>query len=127
MRLKLAASGSKSGVGADFLQAQQARFQFRQIAPAGGHGGVHFVVREAAHIAEVKLDALFEEFDELRIAADQISERNGHAAFHDDLDHALRGAAQRERIARPGGRHADAETVAQRVQLIGQRHQSARS
>ena len=33
MRLKLAASGSKSGVDAKVLDAHQARFQIHQVAP----------------------------------------------------------------------------------------------
>ena len=48
MRLKLAASGSKSGVGRSFWMRVEARFQVHQVAPAGGHGGVDFVVFEAA-------------------------------------------------------------------------------
>ena len=58
MRLKLAASGSKSGVGRRFWMRDQPRFQVHQVAPAGGHGGVHFVVLEAANVLEIVTDAV---------------------------------------------------------------------
>ena len=54
-----------------------------------------------------------------------VEQGHGHAAFDDNLDHALRGAAQRERIARTGGHHAHAEAAAQGIELVGQRNQPA--
>ena len=41
--------------------------------------------------------------------------------FGENLDHALRGAAERERIFRTRRHHADPETLAQRVELVGER------
>ena len=60
------------------------------------------------------------------IAAQQFEQRDIELAFHQDFYHALRGAAQREGIARAGGDHADAETAAQRVQLVGEGNHLAR-
>ena len=73
-------------------------------------------------IPEVELDAVFEERDERLVAAQQIEQREIELAFDQNLDHALRGAAQRERIARAGGDQADAEAAAQGIELIGERH-----
>ena len=120
MRLKLAASGSKSGVGRIVCRRSRRVFQIGQVVPAGGHGGVDFVVLEAADIVEVEADAVFEEFQQLRVVVARSRQRNRQLAFHQDLDHALRGAPQRERIARAGRDHADAEAAAQRIQLVGQ-------
>ena len=47
--------------------------------------------------------------------------RQSSLALDQDLDDALRRAAQRERILRAGGNQADAEAAAQRVELVGQR------
>ena len=41
--------------------------------------------------------------------------------FHQNLHDALRGAAQRERIFRAGRHQADAEALAQRIELVRQR------
>ena len=65
MRLKLAAMGSKSGVGRTLLHALEPRFQIEQIGPAGGHAGADFVVGEAADIAEVVFDAVAHELGQL--------------------------------------------------------------
>ena len=51
------------GSGPDGSAARiEARFEVQQIVPAGRHGGVDFVVSEAANIAEIEFDAIFEEF-----------------------------------------------------------------
>ena len=99
MRLKLAASGSKSGVGRIACTRVQAAFEIDQISPAGGHAGANFVVREAADIAEVIFDAVAHELAQLGAHAGEIEL---HFALDDDSHDALRGAAQRERISRAG-------------------------
>ena len=98
MRLKLAASGSKSRWAARPGRASRRSSTIEQIVPAGGQDGVDFVVLEAADIAEVVADAVGEE--RLQAAASppqKVEQRQSQLAFDQDLDHALRGAAQRER------------------------------
>ena len=49
----------------------------------------------------------------------KIEQRNFELAFHQDFDDALRGAAQREGIARTGRNQAHAEASAQGIELVG--------
>ena len=112
--------------GTQILYVREARFQVNQIAPAGGHAGIHFVIGEAAVILEVELHAVGEEIDERLVAFEEVEQRQLDFAFHQNLYDALRRAPQREGIARAGGNHAHAETAAQRVELVGQRHQLRR-
>ena len=57
---------------------------------------------------------------QLRVAVDTAGRiGTSQLAFDQNLDHALRGAAQRERILRAGGNQADAEAAAQRIELVG--------
>ena len=107
MRLKLAASGSKSACRADGLDGFEPLFDINQIVPAGGEDGVDFVVFEAADFAEVVADAIEQEFFELRRCAREAADRQPQFAFHQDLHDALRGAAEREGIFRAGRNQAD--------------------
>ncbi len=125
MRLKLAASGSKSSVGRTARSGFEAFFDIEEIVPAGGEDRVDFVVLEAANFAEVVADSFGEEFFELAIAFAESLDRQAQFAFDQDLDDALRGAAQREGVFRAGRDQAYAEASAQRVELVGDRDQLA--
>ena len=103
------------------LHAHQPRFQIHQVAPAGRHAGIHFVVREAAVVFEIELHAVGEEIDQRPVAFQKIEQRQFDLALHQNLHHALRRAPQRKRVARAGGDHAHSEAAAQGVELVGQR------
>ncbi len=123
MRLKLAASGSKFSVGPHGLNGVEPALDIHQVVPAGGQHGVHFVVPEAANVAEVVANAIQEKLRQ-RLRLRRVSLRSGSAQlpFDQDLDHALRRAAQRERVARAARNQPDARSSPQGVQLVGQRH-----
>ena len=61
------------------------------------------------------------------VAAEESEQVEIEAAFDEDADDALRGAAQREGVARSGGNQSHAEAAAERIQLIGQRHDLRRA
>ncbi len=88
--------------GPDCAHGFEALFDVDQIVPAGGEDGVDFVVLKAANFAEVVADAVGEEFFELAVAFAERLNRQPQFAFDQNLDDALRGAAQRERILRAG-------------------------
>ena len=123
MRLKLAARGSKSSVGRTAASAVEPGLDVGQSAATGGQHRVHFVVLEAANLAEVILDAIEQKLAQLALS--QIVELVVELRFDQNLDDALRGAAQSERIFRARRHQADGEASAQRIQLVGQRHDLA--
>ena len=108
MRLKLAASGSKSAGRPDLFHGGQAFLDVDEIVRTGSQYGVDFVVVEATDLAEVVTDAIEEEFFERGVAC-PADGRIGQAqfAFDNNLDDALRGPAQRERIFRAGRNQAN--------------------
>src|SRR5579885_1100573 len=105
------------------LQRGKASFYIDQVVPTGGKDRIHLVVPEAANLAEVIFDAIQEEFTKLCIAAGEFAQRELEFTFHQDADHALRGASQREGVFRSGRDQADRKTTAQRVELVRQRQQ----
>src|SRR5690242_11515798 len=86
--LEAGGQGLEIGGLAQVLDADETRLEVYQIGPAGGHGGVHFVVGEAAHVAEVVADAVGDELAQ-RVVVQVRGELELELAFHDDLDHAL--------------------------------------
>ena len=110
MRLKLAARGSKSSVGRTSLDGFEALFDIDQIVQPDARTAFTSSYLKAANFAEVVADAVEEEFFELRVAVAEGLNRQAQFAFDENLDDALRGAAERERIFRAGGNQADAES-----------------
>ncbi len=76
----------------------QAALNVREVVPSGGQDGPDFVVLEAADIAEIVLHAVPEKLLQLRIV-NELRQREFEAGFHQNADHALSGAAERERVA----------------------------
>src|SRR5436190_1929681 len=84
---------------AQALYALESGFEVHQVAPARGRRGVDFVVGEAPDIAEIVFHAILQEVAK-SVIVEVRREVEIELPFDDDLNHALRGAAQRERIPR---------------------------
>src|ERR1035437_4153513 len=65
--------------------------------------------------------------DEALFRPSMIQQRKVEAAFDEDADDALGGAAQREGVARSGGDESHAEAAAEGIELVGQRHNLRRA
>ena len=103
----------------DFGERGEPRLDVGQSPAAGCQNGVDLVVFEAADFAEIVLNPLDHEIRQL--AFKQRVEIVVELRLGQNFDNSLCGAAQRERIFRSRGHHPDLETLAQRVELIGQR------
>ena len=101
----------------------RARDRIHDVVASSGKHGIHHVIGEAAHIAQIELQALAHEVRDgfvevnvlgeagLRLRArifrtrvgEQLADRQRQLVFGDDLHDAVGGAAQREWIFRSGG------------------------
>ncbi len=101
---------------------QRRRRRRRWPTPIRGENRSHFVVAEAANLAEVVANSVGEKLLQLLVAFEQRLERNAQPRFHRDFDYALRRPPQRKRIFRSGGNQPHPEAAAQRVELIRDRY-----
>ncbi len=95
----------------------------QEIVGARRQHGVDQVVA-GAHVAQVHLEAIMEEGEEVRVPDDR-QQRQAGVLFQQHADDAEGGAAQRIGVLRAGRLLVDGPEADQRVELVGERHGEA--